>query len=187
MGGTCIPRQHKFMKLCEILSYLKSISLQDEYWVKFKASEKSNDDYIIWHVSNKGRIAKNLTVSYGKLHKDGYMYTGNMKAVHRIVAEAFIPKSQEDIFLNRDYIDHIDGDKCNNCAENLRWCTIKENNNFPLARLHSSLSRMGSKNIMYKKQANNKNKVIFNNGVICKYFYLDNVPEGFIKGRIKRN
>lgn len=45
-----------------------------------------------------------------------------MKSVHRIVAEAFIPNP--DGFSE---VNHIDGDKKNNCASNLEWVTHKKN------------------------------------------------------------
>lgn len=44
--------------------------------------------------------------------------------VHRLVANAFIPKVPE-----KDYINHIDGNPKNNHVENLEWCNHKENNN----------------------------------------------------------
>lgn len=46
--------------------------------------------------------------------------------IHRLVAEAFIPKP-----LGATEVDHIDGDKLNNRVENLRWVTHKENTNNP--------------------------------------------------------
>lgn len=60
---------------------------------------------------------------------DGYKMVGLMKdgkncakAVHRIVAETFLPNPNG----LRD-VNHIDGNKSNNQLSNLEWCTHKQN------------------------------------------------------------
>lgn len=65
------------------------------------------------HIQNSGY----LTVSVGdKLSGD------SLYLVHRLVAETFIEKPS-----NKDYVNHKDGDKLNNCVDNLEWCTRSEN------------------------------------------------------------
>lgn len=56
------------------------------------------------------------------LYKDGKSCT---KAVHRLVAEAFIPNP-----LGLMQVNHKDEDKSNNSANNLEWCTCKYNINY---------------------------------------------------------
>lgn len=87
-----------------------------------------------YKISNKGKvysIPRNGTLGgimkptkqkngYYFIHlknKDKKINTG----VHRLVAQAFIPNPD-----NKPTVNHIDGDKQNNCVENLEWATYKE-------------------------------------------------------------
>lgn len=53
------------------------------------------------------------------LCKDGVFKNFHL---HRLVAEAFVPNPD-----NYPQVDHIDGNKENNCASNLRWCNLSQN------------------------------------------------------------
>ena len=46
----------------------------------------------------------------------------NDQKIHRLVAQAFIPNLE-----NKREVNHIDGDKTNNNADNLEWVTTSEN------------------------------------------------------------
>lgn len=47
------------------------------------------------------------------------------KLVHRLVAESFL-----EVVKEKEYVDHIDGNKLNNRLDNLRWCTMIENSHY---------------------------------------------------------
>jgi hypothetical protein len=82
----------------------------------------------IYEVSNFGNVKNNVKVlslrvnrgyQYITLYKDGKT---SSKAVHRLVAIAFIPNAK-----SKPEVNHIDGDKLNNHINNLEWCTPSEN------------------------------------------------------------
>lgn len=86
-----------------------------------------------YEINEKG-IIRNFTTKKElkhKIKKDGYheicLYNKNgkkiFKLIHRLVAENFIPNE-----LNKKYVNHKDGNKDNNTAENLEWITCSENN-----------------------------------------------------------
>ena len=105
-----------------------------------------------YQISNLGRVK---SLSYGgrtgieKIMKPsvdtkGYNFVElrNKKIkVHRLVALAFIPNPD-----NKECVDHINGIRNDNRVDNLRWCTNKENCNFPLAKKNRAQSKIGKLN-----------------------------------------
>ena len=118
--------------------------MKDEIWKPIKDYEG------LYEISNLGRV-KSLNYSRtGKeqilkhqKRKNGYLgvilcYKNTQKQVniHRLVAESFIPNPD-----NKPYVDHINTDKLDNRACNLRWVTQKENLNNLLTK-----DKMNSRN-----------------------------------------
>ena len=99
--------------------------------------------YIRYEVSNYGRVRHAMTkklinfhLQKSPSHSKGWkpyktvaIWVKNKSyhpSVHRLVAYAFIPLPDDNLFEKYE-VDHIDGDKMNNRVENLRWVTSSEN------------------------------------------------------------
>jgi len=77
-----------------------------------------------YSVSDQGRVQGPQVRTYGSTTPRGYKVVGVLsvtRTVHRLVAEAWVPNPG-----GRPNVHHIDGDKCNNRANNLQWVTQKE-------------------------------------------------------------
>lgn len=110
------------------------INGQKEIWVKLKRNQYRGQSIIA--VSNCGRIMRHN----GKIEFSYYRQIINLDGkdlrLHRVIASIFIPKTENDIILKRDCIDHITHTPENmniNDARNMRWCTHHENDTFPEA------------------------------------------------------
>ena len=99
------------------------------------------------HYDKLGRLYKEHILNArphknGKNRKDHYMRISLKRKsdsryedilLHRLVAEAFIPNID-----NKLQVNHIDEDKTNNRADNLEWCTNKENHNHGTGHLRTT-------------------------------------------------
>lgn len=127
-----------------------------EEWKDIKGYEN------YYQISNLGRI-KSLIWFNGHeyIHREKILKPQNNKyltvrlaknkkikqyTIHRLVAIHFIENKE-----NKPYVNHIDGNKYNNRANNLEWCTAKENTN------HAYKNGLITLTSEKKKKAVNKN------------------------------
>ena len=103
----------------------------------------------------------------------GLMRNGKVekRQVSRLVAAAFIPNPG-----NKPCVDHIDGVRFHNFVENLRWCSINDNNNFDIA-------------IRNKTKYDFPIEGIDENGNVCIEFqnYKDAHKKGYYRHLIKQS
>lgn len=111
------------------MNYLKEAKenyFMHEYWKTI--IEASN-----YEISNLGNVRNRTTTKIlkGRLSKSGYLQVSikldetqkfTNKYIHRLVATYWIENVE-----NKREVNHIDGNKENNCVDNLEWVTPSEN------------------------------------------------------------
>lgn len=100
-------------------------SLENEIWKQVVIKDKDTTNY---YVSSLGRFknSKGIIMKDYKPHHSGYIYVrvnNDKYALHRLIAFTFLENPE-----NKEYVNHIDGNKTNNALANIEWNTPRENN-----------------------------------------------------------
>lgn len=120
-----------------VSNYARAFSFIDGHFLKDYGEDQ---DYMYWYISPFSKKNKPITVP-----------------IHKAVAECFCDKPRT---VTRLVVDHIDGDKHNNLASNLRWVTYKENSNAQDVQKRKAESL--KKTVEHRKQIETLTKLLSN-------------------------
>ena len=129
------------------------------------------EDYDNYMISTLGRVKSCLSgkIMKQRLDQKGYPFLGLTKnkkratfRVHRLVAKAFLDDPENDKMV----VDHINRCKIDNNVNNLRWVTIKQNQENMGKMKHKAGKATSSryKGVIWNKQQSKWQAKIFSNG-----------------------
>ena len=148
--------------------------LQQERWKDIEGYDG------MYQVSDLGRVRSRKSgewmVRKSVKNKDGYLTVCLFKDnkvngffVHRLVASAFIPNSDE----TKTIINHINEDKTDNRVSNLEWCDRKYNNTYNDIHHRRKTKRRKVKDLYDKNLTYEQNIEVFKvNGIECSEYTI---------------
>ena len=86
-------------------------------FIQFNANHAINKRANVLNINTK-RFVRQKQDKYGYI----FISANGVYSLHRLMAKTFLPNP-----LNKPQVNHIDGNKANNCLANLEWCTASEN------------------------------------------------------------
>lgn len=144
--------RQRIAKKIEEYEKIASTNLENEEWKEILGYEGR------YSVSNMGRIMSHVN-GFNQILKQTYNKRINMMTVilhredgarknmkvHRLVALAFIPNPE-----NKKTVNHKDGNRLNNAADNLEWSTQEEQNIHKNDVLHRPVAKAYGRNGKFK-------------------------------------
>lgn len=109
----------------------------------------------LYEVSDHGLVKGPKGIVKPKVGRNGYARTELWRkgerfrpSIHRLVAQTFLPNPEA-----KPQVNHLDGDRLNNTASNLEWCTAQENMIHAVALRHrygenASASKLTEREVM---------------------------------------
>lgn len=133
--------------------------IEDHYKVYENGLIIRFEDYFITGKDRTQYKRKKGIENLRRKSNSGYYYSRflNRDYIHRIVAETFIDNPE-----NKEYVNHIDGNKNNNNIDNLEWSTPSEN------MVHASISGLINKESESRNIEISKNQKESPTGLIHK-------------------
>ena len=166
-----LPSEENILKASENILSCEIWKDIEGFEGKYQVSNKGRIKSLCFRTPRILRLCKDKT-NYLRVALQGKNFIRNA-AVHRLVAESFIPNPE-----NKPIVNHIDGNKQNNCVENLEWATYQENSDHawktgllkPRKGIHNPVSRFTAEEVKFIRENYKPHDKNFGSNALAKKF-----------------